>query len=277
MWSGRLWTGGVGDLVGPAHEVEEPGDDAGREAPQDEVLVGADQVARADPARGVAHGDPVVGTDQLADRHPVDLVDLVGRGRPDRALTLPPREQRRDGEVARRQPQLGQLGEDVDARRVEPGLLLGLAQRGLARASRPGRCRRRGRRPDPGWLRMWWARSVSSRSGPWSPSPNSISTAPRRGSESSGGRKRVRSPTAIDRAPSSTGRSHSGSPAGPHSVDPEVLVDQVARARSTDSTCPATHRRPGRRRRRRRTSAAPSGPGTARRPGAAACGSASSG
>ena len=62
----------------------------------------------------------------------------------------------------------------------------------------------------PGWERMWWARSVSSRSGPCSPSPKSISTAPRRGSASSGGMNRVRSWTVTARAPASSGRSHSG-------------------------------------------------------------------
>ena len=65
----------------------------------------------------------------------------------------------------------------------------------------------------PGWERIVWLRSVSSRSGPCSGcSPKSMSTADSRVSSSSGGMKRVRSWTVIDRAASSTGRSQSGRP-----------------------------------------------------------------
>ena len=86
-----------------------------------------------EPAAGVAHGDPVGGVEQLADRHVVDLVDLVGARDAHLAPLPPPAEDRGDREVARRQPQLGQLAEDLDGRGVEGDLLLGLAQRGLDR------------------------------------------------------------------------------------------------------------------------------------------------
>ena len=116
--------------------------------------------------------------EQLLERHPVDLVHLVGRDDLDRARLAPPGQHRGDREVARRQPQLGQLGEDLHAGGVEPGLLLTPRGARPARASRRGRSSRRGRTPGPGWERMWWARSVSSRSGPSGPSPKSIRTAP---------------------------------------------------------------------------------------------------
>ena len=76
---------------------------------------------------------------------------------------------------------------------------------------------------------MSWARSVSSRSGPSGPSPNSISTAPRGSSASSGGMNRVRSCDG-DRAgglldrPQPVGQARLAVVTGPA---PEVLVDQV--------------------------------------------------
>ena len=74
-----------------------------------------------------------VGVEQLVDRHVVDGVHLGRADDRDLGRLAPPAEHRRDREVARRQPQLGQPPEDLDAARVEPDLLLGLAQRGLDR------------------------------------------------------------------------------------------------------------------------------------------------
>ena len=50
-----------------------------------------------------------------------------------------------------------------------------------------------GKETCPGCERMSWARSVSSRSGPSGPSPKSISTAPLRAPEPSGGTNRLMS------------------------------------------------------------------------------------
>ena len=174
------------------------------------------------------------------------------RGRPrdlTGALARPPAEHRRHREVARRQPQLRQLGEHLHAGRVEAGLLLGLAQRRLHGVS-PGSMRAAGERHLAGVGAHVVGTLGEQQVGAVAPSPKSIRTAPRRGSESSGGRNRVRSWTVIDRAPSSTGSSHSGSPAGPHSVDPEVPSTSVERPVDGLDPPGALLVRPGRRRRR---------------------------
>ena len=77
---GQLLHGRVGQVLDPAEVLEEPGDDAGGEPPADDVVVVADQEARAAPARHRAvDRDPVRGVAQLGERHPVDGVHLVGR------------------------------------------------------------------------------------------------------------------------------------------------------------------------------------------------------
>ena len=100
----------------------------------------SDQERRADPAAGMSCRDAMRRVEQLVDRHAVDRMHLGRVDDADRGLLRPPAEDRRHGEVARREPQLGQLGEDLDAVGPQPGLLLGLAQcrlpRRLARVDR---------------------------------------------------------------------------------------------------------------------------------------------
>ena len=121
-------------LARPADEVEEPGDDSRGEAPQDDVALGPDQEARAEPAGRVADVDAVGGIDQVGDRDVVDGVHLVGADHAHVAALAPVAQDRCHGEVGRRQPQLGQLAEHLDLGRIEPDLLLRLAQRRLDRA-----------------------------------------------------------------------------------------------------------------------------------------------
>ena len=138
---------------------------------------------------------------------------------PDRARLAPPAQHGRHDEAADRDVQPGQHAEELDARRVEPGLLLGLAQRGPQRpvavaGRRPrGRGRRRGRTAGPRASAASSDRSMSSSSGPRSPSPKRISTADCRPAPSSGGRKRL-SCMRLDRLarPAPPGRASSGSP-----------------------------------------------------------------
>src|SRR5690349_10524309 len=80
----------------------------------------------------------------------------------------------------------------------------------VATASSPSSEEPPGKDTCPGWDRMVWARSVSSRSGPSGPSPKSTSTAPSRGAGSAGGRNALRSSPVIVRTASRTGSSHSG-------------------------------------------------------------------
>ena len=153
-------------------------------------LVGADQEAGPDPADGCrtvirwsGSSSSLIGTRWTA-------CTSSGSTTATGARLAPPAEHRRDREVARRQPQLGQLARTP---RPRPGRGRSPPRPRAARASTGGLAgvdRAAGeRRPGRGGERMWWARSVSSRSAAVpSPSPNSISTAPRRGSASSGGR-----------------------------------------------------------------------------------------
>ena len=170
-----------------------------------------------------------VGSQQLADRHPVDRVHLVRGHRVHGARLPPPGQHRGDREVARRQPQRRQLGEDLDP--LGPSPVSSSASRSaVCAAVSPGSTEPPGKDTWPGCERMVWLRSVSSRSGPSGPSPKSISTALTRGSSSSGGMNRVRSWTVIERAASSTGRSQSGRPVG------HRLTPRCSRTRSTTSS-----------------------------------------
>jgi hypothetical protein len=71
--------------------------------------------------------------EQLVDRDAVDGMHLGRVDDADGRLLGPPAQDRGHREVARREPQLGQLGEHLDAVGPQPGLLLGLTQGGLAR------------------------------------------------------------------------------------------------------------------------------------------------
>ena len=151
----------------------------------------------------------------------------------------------------------GSAAEHVDAGRVEPGLLLGLAQRGL-HGGLAGVDRPPGKETWPGCERMSWARSVSSRSGP-APSPKSISTAPRRRARPGGGMNRVRSWPVIERGgvrdrPQPVRESQYGAHRSPRGARSTRSTSS-----SAESTPPAsTWRR--RRPRRRRASAARGSP-----------------
>ena len=83
---------------------------------------------------GMPHPDPVGRVRERGERDPGHRGDLARVGGPDRRRLAPPAENRGDDEVRRRQPERGQGPEDVDAGRVETGLLRGLPQR---RAGRP--------------------------------------------------------------------------------------------------------------------------------------------
>ena len=153
--------------AGPAEEVEEPGDDAGGEAPQDQVLVVADQEGRADPARRVPHRDPVRRGRAAPRSGPGRRVHLVGvdHARPARRLA-PPAEHRASprscsaaatARAARRTPR-----RPAGSRPVSSSASRSAASRGGS----PGSIEPPGKDTWPGWERMSWARSVSSRSGP---------------------------------------------------------------------------------------------------------------
>ena len=157
----------------------------------------------------------------------MDGVHLVGVDDRDRSGLLPPAEHRRDREVARRQPQLGQLGEDLDPARVEAGLLLRLAQRRLDRRlprvdGPAGERHLAGVRAHV--VGALGEQQVSRPSRVLA--PNSISTAPLRASPSSGGRNLVRSSPVIVAAASAIGAaSQSGSAA--HRSTPRCSLDQL--------------------------------------------------
>ena len=225
----------------PAEEVEEPGDDAAGEAPQDDVAVSP----MRKPGRGTSRSGcrtaiRSVRGDQLVEHHVMDLVHLGGRGDLDRMRVPPPAEHRGDGEVRRRQPELGQPAEH---RRRRPGRPRSPPAPRAARprpAVSPGSIVPPGKETWPGWERMSWARSVSSRSPPAASSPNSISTAPRRGLAPGGGRNAVRScPRWRWRPP----RPGAASPAGPTAANGSV-TGSIPRCSSTSSTSSSTESRP---------------------------------
>ena len=151
MWSGSVAQHRRVPRPRPADEVEQPVDDPGGEAPQDQSLSRADQEARARSSRRVPDREPVRRVEQLARSAPgTPRAPRAGRRRRTGARLAPPAEHRGHREVARRQPQLAAAPRNLDPGRVEPGLLLRLAQRGRARRRRPGRASRRGRRPGRG-------------------------------------------------------------------------------------------------------------------------------
>ena len=168
------------------------------------------------------------GSSSSLDRDPVDRVHLGRVDDADRALLAPPAEHRGDREVARRQPQLGQLGEDLDAGRVEAGLLLGLAQRAPRRGVSPGSIEPPGKDTWPGVGAHVVGPLGQQQVGP--AGPRRRASAPRRGaaSASSGGTNRVRSSAVIVRA---AARATGCEPVGDHPPRPEVLLRRGRRRR----------------------------------------------
>ena len=194
---------------------------------------------------GVPDGDPVLGSHQLVERHAVDGVHLVGRLRVHRRGGS--RHQPRIGVTAKLLGGSHSSGSSAKTSTPEGSrpVSSSASRSAASSAVSPGSIVPPGNETWPGWERMWWARSVSSRSGPVSPSPNSISTAPRRGSASSGGMNRVRSCTVIARAPASSGCSQSGRPGTPDCSAGGITWSVTAAPRGA--------RRRGRRSRRPRT------------------------
>ena len=176
-----------------------------------------------------------VGSSSSLDRHPVDRVHLVGVDHVDLAGVVPPAQDRRDREVARRQPQLGQLGEDLDPGGSRPVSSTPRAAR-LAGVS-PASIEPPGNDTWPGWERMWWARSVSSRSGP-SPGPRRTASARRRAA-GLGVLGRHEAGQVVDgdrpRAAASTGAQPVRPGVAAHSATPRCSLDQ-------GSTAPARSR-----------------------------------
>ena len=146
------------------------------------------------------------------------------------ARLAPPGQDRGDREVARRQPQRRQLGEDLDPARA--------AARSppRPRAARPAARSRRGRRVPPGkdtWPgceRIVWLRSVSSRSGP----SGSLAEEHQHGADPGLLVLRRHEPGQVvdgDRAGGLLDRPQPVGQVGPivgrSQVNPEVLADQV--------------------------------------------------
>jgi hypothetical protein len=73
--------------------------------------------------------EPVRRVAELRDRHHRHPRDLGGVDRRDGVHVRPPGQHRRDHEAGRRKEDRRQLGDDAHCRRVQPDLLLGLAQR----------------------------------------------------------------------------------------------------------------------------------------------------
>ena len=152
---------------GPPDMVEQLVDQTGREPPQDEVLVVPDQEARAAVADGVYDGHAVLRVEQLLDRDPEDGVDLAP-GRPRRPVWA--------ASTSRgpRSPRSCSAGARARAGSRRPRRRPGRARSPpRPRAGRPPRAETSvssifppGKLTWPGWERMSWARSVSSRSGP---------------------------------------------------------------------------------------------------------------
>ena len=115
----------------PARNGEQPVEDPGGEAPHRHAR---NLERRADEPAGIAHAQPVGRVDELGDRHPVHSGDLGRVTGPDRGRLAPPAEDGRHLERRHGQRQRRQDSEDVDAGRIEAGLLVRLAQR---RAHRP--------------------------------------------------------------------------------------------------------------------------------------------
>ena len=179
-------------------------------------MVGPDQEARADPAAGVAHRDAVRGVEQVGERDAVDGVHLGRVDDADRALLAPTSPS--TGVTAKLLG--GSHSSGSSANTSTPSgrspVSSSASRRAASRGVSPGSIAPPGNDTCPGCERMSWARSVSSRS---RCAPKSISTAPRRASESSGATKRVRSSAVIVRG--SLG--HGLQPVGDHPPTPRYF------------------------------------------------------